>query len=489
MKLHGNGSIIHCVSALVALSLSATAFAGSPVTVTVDATSPGAAIPPDFAGISMETQSMLPDASGKYTFSPDNKPLIAMIKFMGIKCLRIGGNTSDNAKVKVPGEADIDSLFAFANAADVKVIYGLRLRLDPKTTQGADAPTTEQAYAALARNDGAIAKYIMDHYRDRLICFELGNEPNVYIKPYSNYKSILGQFIATVKSPEYAPDALICGPNAITGKGDWARDMASDFGKTGQICMITQHSYPGGSGRRVTEPSVGRDMMLSTKWVDGYQKMHDSFVPAVVENKLPYRIEETNSFFNGGAKDVSDTHASALWGLDYLYWWASHGAVGINFHTGDEVAAGAQPTRCWYALYWESAHGYHVHPLGYAVKAFDLASHGRLVPVTLSSKDDLNLRAYAVLGNDQHLYITLINKEHDAAVRTAAVSVNPTGFGRAEMMRLDSPGNYAGATGGEMLGGAEIKDDASWDGKWTPVDAAQFDVPATSAAVLRLSAL
>src|SRR5271154_6425107 len=140
----------------IALSICASmAMAGSPVSVTVDASSPGAAIPADFFGISMETQTMLPDANGKCYFSPQNKPLVNMFKLLGIANLRIGGNTSDDPKIKMPQDPDIDNLFAFADAAGTKVIYGLRFRLDPKPK---DDAARNEAYAALEKEDAPIAK-------------------------------------------------------------------------------------------------------------------------------------------------------------------------------------------------------------------------------------------------------------------------------------------------------------------------------------------
>src|SRR5580658_5873270 len=100
--------------------------AGS-VVVTVDAKTAGPEISPDFIGLSYETSAILPDRNGRYFFSADNKPLLQMFRTLGIKSLRVGGNTADRVTVKVPVEADIDGLFAFANAAGVKVLYTLRM--------------------------------------------------------------------------------------------------------------------------------------------------------------------------------------------------------------------------------------------------------------------------------------------------------------------------------------------------------------------------
>src|SRR5580765_563767 len=101
--------------------------AAAPVTVTIDASKAGTSIPADFVGLSYETKMMLP-VDGKHYFRADNGALIATFKQLGIRSLRVGGNSADNPQVAIPNEADIDSLFEFAKAADVKVIYTLRLK-------------------------------------------------------------------------------------------------------------------------------------------------------------------------------------------------------------------------------------------------------------------------------------------------------------------------------------------------------------------------
>ena len=49
---------------------------------------------------------------------------------------------------------------------------------------------------------------------------------------------------------------------------------------------------------------------------------------------IPYRISECNSFFNGGAAGVSNSYASSLWVLDFLFNAAMGGATGVNMHGG-----------------------------------------------------------------------------------------------------------------------------------------------------------
>ena len=48
----------------------------------------------------------------------------------------------------------------------------------------------------------------------------------------------------------------------------------------------------------------------------------------------PYRMDEGNSCFGGGRKDVSDAYASALWAADYILRVACAGFAGVNLHGG-----------------------------------------------------------------------------------------------------------------------------------------------------------
>ena len=453
--------------------------AQSPITIFLDPTHPGATIPPDFAGLSFETSLLLPDANGVRYFRPDNQPLVTLFHTLGIKSLRVGGNTADRNAQKLPDHADIDSLFSFAKTAGVRVIYCLRLHDgDPQ-------------------QDAAVAKYIMDHYSDRVAAFSIGQEPNVYPKVTNS----LGVVTPRPTFPVYAkqwnefenaivaavPDARFSGPG-VDDNPSWPRQFISDFGKGHHVVLITAHQYPGRSGDKVPSPEIGRDRMLSADFINEYQKLYDGFGPIAQTNDLPYRLEEANNFFNGGATDVSDTFASALWGLDFMFWWAEHGAAGINFHTGDRVAAGAELRPSKYTAYFSTDGGFSVRPLGYGIKAFAVAGHGKIIPATVTNPGDLNVSVYAVLGDDKNIYVTVINKEHGDSARVAAISFSGGSFSSVAAMPLTIPDNNIAAKSGMTLGGAEINKDGTWTGKWTdPGPANTIKIPAGSASIIKLT--
>ena len=460
---------------LACLFAAGNASAQSPVAITIDSKTPGATISPDFMGLSFEMSRVLADSDGGHYFSVSNKALLKTFRVLGIKNLRLGGNTVDRSSVKIPSHEDLDNLFDFAKAAGVKVIFALRL-LD-STPEAA----VEQE------------KYIMDHHKDCVLCFAIGNEPNVYIKgenAASNYCEQARQYMAAVRA--VAPAAQFCGPGTISG--NWSTNYARAFAHSDQVKFVTQHSYPGGSGNKAAnDPARSIDRMLSARWQQSYERAFNSFVPETQAAGLPFRLEEANNFYNGGAKGVSDTFASALWGLDYLYWWAAHGADGVNFHTGDFVAAEDQNTPCRYAVFTSAPRGYFVHPLGYAVKAFTLCSQGRLLPVKIATNtNSIDLTAYAVLADGKKICVTLINKEHGAEAHDAIVTLSVADIRRkARVLRLNA--DRITNTDGARLGGSEIGDNGAWRGTWQRLSIRAdgsflLNIPSASAALVELIA-
>ena len=73
---------------------------GASVVVTVDANAAGPEISPDFIGLSYEMSAIPPDRDGRYFFSTNNKPLVALFRTLGIKSLRVGGNTATAPRSK-----------------------------------------------------------------------------------------------------------------------------------------------------------------------------------------------------------------------------------------------------------------------------------------------------------------------------------------------------------------------------------------------------
>jgi hypothetical protein len=453
------------------------AWAQAPVDISADPALAGPNISSNFSGLSYEISLVLPGKNGKYFFRPENQPLVQMFRTLGVKSLRVGGNSAERETEAIPSRADIDSLFAFARAAGVKVIYTLRLT------------------GAQPGDDASIAKYVMEHYAPELTCFALGNEPEKMAGDYPAYREVFRRFLSVLTTATNVPEARFCGPSPTHRNASWTASFARDFAGDRRIVLATQHEYPARSGRAVVSAAAGCDKLLSPELLKVYEGFYGEFVPAVLTNGLAYRLEEANSFSNGGAANVSEAFAAALWGLDYLYWWAAHGAGGINFHTGGN-APGAQPRGPMkYAVFWNAGQGFGARPLAYGLKAFDLGGHGRLLPLRLNSPvSSLNLTSYAVLAPDGTLFLTLINKEHGPDRREAEINfLAGASYKRAQVMYLTAPGGDVAAKSGITLGGAAVDEQGNWQGFWAPLsgpaDGGQFAIklPAASAAVIKFT--
>ena len=473
--------------------------AAEPVTISVNTLQSGPAIPADSLGLSYETSLMLPDAQGIHYFRPDNKPLVALFKTIGVKSLRIGGNSVDAPNVPLPSEADLTAFFDFAKAAGVKVIYSVRLE-EPKSSDATNgSPASSPGSIANAQSAARFAKLIHDHYSDVLDCFAIGNEPD-YFRDYAVYSAkwkAIHDAIVSVYS-----GAKFCGPDQNPSPQLDAR-MAHDFATAGLI-KITQHSYPFGCAYKNPQAranianlipfdaAASREKMLSPKAYDTYEKIYKGIAGAITNTPLAYRLTEVNSYWFSGLQGASDSYASALWAPDYLHWWTGHGADGLNFHTGDRTG-GDLSMPCQYAAFVTSANGYEARPLAYGMKLFALGGHGRQLPIANSAST--NLVAYATLDS-KTIFITLINKAHGPDAKNSEIQIEldaPIDESNARAIFLEAKNSDIAATSsGVTLGGASIREDGSWNGRWMPVKITNnklitISTPPASAAVIQAS--
>lgn len=467
-------------------------FAQSPVTITVTHQETKREIPADFVGESFETASIRKNNHGVkgYMFDSTNIQMITLFKSLGIKNLRIGGGTVDNKEVN-PTSDDIDALFRFAKAAGVTVIYSFRL------------------LNGNARENASTAKYIWDHYRKYLDCFAIGNEPDwhsfhikdpeIYetdsTKPGTAFPSYIAKWKKYAKVIlDSVPEAKFSGPNSgsnfpVTGAKNtgyngksWTANFIDEEKKSGIISFFTQHNYVGQSTNDKTAPEVVEKMLCPDWNARQYPALYAaSCEPALVAG-FPFRVTESNCF-SEGIDGASNTFATALFALDYLSWWAEHGALGINFHS----------TQWRYnATFRLDAEGnYHINPMGYGMAAFTVGCHGKIIPVEISNLENVNLTAYGVQDGNS-LFVTIINKEHGSNPRDAKVTIKaPEHLNNASAMFLSVPNGDVYAKTGITLGGSTITNDEQWKGKWTPVELKDFEkcvltVPFASAVIVKI---
>ena len=496
-----------------------------PVRITVDGGHPGPVVPADFAGLSFERGPLGPGSAGVAgnLFTPANSSLITLFRNLGLGNLRIGGGTVDQlipAGAGSDGFTGIDSLFAFAAAARVKVIYTLRL-LSPAAHSMGDLRQVHTQAAA----------YIWQRYRENVASFAVGNEPDWHAyhtypghpldpaiyeevagvpgSAYGSYLACWRGFADAIRGA--ASEAPMSGPDLgaysrLTytpdpGKGvSWTERFAGDERDSGRIAEVTQHYYVGDSpGQTTAQQAIGN--MLSAAWVNGtaigtqpanttytpYPWLYENNLAPVAAAGLRYRLTESNDYL-GGVEGASDAFASALWALDHLHWWAAHGAAGVNFHNRRGLyTATIVPDPA-------GGGGYLTNPKGYGIKAFTLGSGGQVKPVGIHNPDGINLTAYCI-GTAAEDYVTLINKAHGAGAGDAGVTIVPAGPGVRDVQIITLAGGQPGDARGTKatLGGGTITGDAPWGGTWATLPAGpgggiNLTVKATTATIVKIAA-
>ncbi len=278
-------------------------------------------IPARFMGLSYEKLAM----SYSY-FHASNHHLIALFRRLGAGVLRIGGGSVDHV-LWTPGAtgthaqvcaANIMGLAGFLQATGWLCLYGVNLAT---STPALAAEEVGYVAAALGAN---------------LLGIELGNEPDEYGVPGNYFAGnwTLQNFLDRWHSfhtaiVNAAPGVPITGPAAGGGNhiSTWTLPFAQSM-TAGELTLLTQHYYrasgydPASTTAFLISPDAPLTADLAT--------LH----AGALKLALPYRLSECNSFYHGGAPGVSDSYASALWVIDFLFAAALGGAAGVNMHGG-----------------------------------------------------------------------------------------------------------------------------------------------------------
>jgi hypothetical protein len=290
----------------------------------------------------------------------------------------------DNGQVEtvraVVTETAIDELRGFLDATGWKTIYGVDL--------GHGSPEAAADEAA----------YVVKKLGPTLIAVQIGNEPDLFFRDirkssygYTDYFQEWQSFAAAIR--RRTPDAPLAGPD-ITDEIGWVEQFARQA--TG-IRMLTSHYYAEGPPES-PDSDIKHLLQPQPDLIERTRKLVDAGRSA----KLPYRMSEGNSCYNGGKAGVSDSFASALWGADFMLLLAQMGVAGINFHGGGQgfytpiAGGGSAPLEA--------------RPLYYGMLFYREFASGSLIPCRFDA-GGVNATAYACFNARGRLTLAVINKD------------------------------------------------------------------------------
>jgi hypothetical protein len=312
-------------------------------TLSIDPNTQLHTLPFDFTGLSYEAAQFANPAF----FSAANKPLIALFRELTPRgVLRIGGGSSefttyssvdtapatpppfdtfgpDTSKTVKSGTTTtafaLHNLRGFLDATGWSCIYGLNLGQGTKENAAAEA---EAAFRILG---------------PRLTALQIGNEPDSFRNRYRPATYGPDDFIREWLDFHSAivarvPGAKFAGPD-ISNKLPFLTAFAAEAPKHPDVIMLTGHYYamgPAGNPAATLDNLLSPNPALTTlKWPN-VSVIED----AMHATKLPFRMSEGNSCWNGGQAGVSDVFASALWCADVMLHFGALGFSGVNMHGG-----------------------------------------------------------------------------------------------------------------------------------------------------------
>ncbi len=375
-------------------------------------------------------------------FHASNHNLIALFRRLGPGVLRIGGGyvdrllwTSNSAGTHAQiSSTNIKNLAGFLQATGWLCLYAINL-----------ATSTP----ALAAEESSVAVSVLG---SNLLGIEIGNEPDEYgiTGNYFAGNWTFQDFLLRWDQFRWAilqatPRIPITGP--ATGGGNHISSWTLPFGQAvtpSELTLLTQHYYRASGANSTSTASflVSPDPQLTTELT--------TLSAGAQQLGIPYRISECNSFGNGGAAGVSNSYASSLWVIDFLFNAALGGATGVNMHGGGN-SPGYTP------IADDSGAVIEARPEYYGLLLFTVAGSGTLLETHLSA-GNVDVTAYALRTASGGLNLMLVNKDTLQNL-TLTIQTNQ----RIETATAQTmTGPSLSATSGVTIQGATVSKDGSF---------------------------
>jgi hypothetical protein len=326
---------------------------------------------------------------------------------------------------------------ALAQAADARLILGVNFEANSRKVASVEA-------RELVKGIGSSS----------IEALELGNEPELYsVFGWYHTKGgvkVLGRPRGWNQATYYhdwasvagaLPHVPLAGPSV--GGPEWIAALPQFLRSEHRVRLATIHAYPlkvCSASAHVTIPEL-----LATQSSAGLAAQLRPAVSAARHRGVPVRLDEMNAVSCGGEKGVSDTFATALWSVDFLFQLAKLGVSGVNINSVPSSinspfsfsTAGNQ---------WSAS----VHPLYYGMQLFAQAAPAGARLLSVSGHSASTLRSWATRAPDGTLRVVVIN---DAPGAPANVSLAvPAAGGRTGTVAL-LRARRIDSTSGVTLGG------------------------------------
>ncbi len=421
-----------------------------PVAVSFDASEPGPTVPQDFLGLSFEVGSL-----GRIAAYSSEGDLVTMLRSLGVGVLRFGGVTADEQ-------------VAWTDQATPRPPWALSV-LEPGNLSQLGRLAAESGWGVIltlglghydpqaAAREAAVAKAALG---TSLEAIEIGNEPESYARhglrplPWEpeQYNEQVLAYRTAIEA--LAPGIPLAGPDS-SGSSSYERWGLSDAIYQ-RPALLTGHHYPMGCAERPA-PTIARLLSGHVRALE--ERSLRRYVFIARETEVPFRLDESGTVSCGGVPGISNTFASALWGVSYLTQAMRLGAAGINFEGNPTNCLGYTPV-CAQTAEAAATGELEARPEWYALLLARSLLGERPLPTIVAPANRPNVVANAFRAADGTTKFVLIDDDAPGA-RSVAMRLHVgSGFGGATVLSLTAP-SPAALTGVE-LGGKAVAANGTW---------------------------
>lgn len=348
-----------------------------------------ASLSPDFLGLSFESALL----GTPFFFHKDNQSLVSFCRELGPGAvLRLGGFygqyslwSRSATTVEPPYRFNItpdviDRLAAFLEAIDWKLVYGLNMG------HGSPERAADEA------------DYVAKRLGPRLLAFQLGHEPDMFVarklRPQGyDAQAYAQEWLGFARAIQLrVPNAVFGGPD-LAGDSQWLSVFNQTCGSA--VAFLSEHY--------LALPAKSPNTDWPTLLLEEPARFQVG--PAVAAQEATragrlYRLTDVGVSKGSGWPGLSDTLGAALWAIHMLYRSAAAGVDGVYFHAGPGGAASP------FALDSRTM-SLTARPLLYGLYLARKTLPGDLVQSRLQTDQSL-LQAYAVVSGAM-LNVVLIN--------------------------------------------------------------------------------
>ncbi len=289
---------------------------------------------------------------------------------------------------------------------------------------------------------------------------EIGNEPEAYARhglrplPWApeQYNEQVSAYRAAIEA--LAPGIPLAGPDS-SGSGSYQRWGLSEAIYQ-RPALLTGHHYPLGCAEQPA-PTIAR--LLSGHVRSLEEQSLRRYVFIANETEVPFRLDESGTVSCGGVPGISNTFASALWGVSYLTEAMRIGAAGINLEGNPMNCSGYTPV-CAPTAEAAATGALEARPEWYALLlARSLLGESPLHTI-VGPANRPNVVASAFRAADGTTKFVLIDDDAPGA-RSVAMRLHVgTGFAGGSILSLTAPS--PSALSGIELGGRAVAANGTW---------------------------